>query len=79
MLGALVNDGGARELTYVRRGCRLREELESLLGRFMLKSLMRGWPQDPMWVVLFMGNAISVEVQCEGDGGRCLMLSQLLA
>ena len=34
---------------------------------------------DTAWVVLFMDDAVSVEVQWESDGGRCLALAQSLA
>ena len=38
-----------------------------------------GGEEDPAWVVFFMDDAVSVEVQWEAGGGRCLVLSQALA
>ena len=35
--------------------------------------------KDPAWVVFFMHDAVSVEVQWEAGGGGCLGLSQALA
>ena len=31
-----------------------------------------GGEEDPAWVVIFMDDAVSVEVQWEAGGGRCL-------
>lgn len=40
---------------------------------------MGGGSRDSAWVIFFMDDTISAEVQCDGDGGRCMRLSQSLA
>ena len=41
--------------------------------------MVGGGEEDPAWVVFFMNDAVTAEVQWEAGGGRCLVLSRALA
>ena len=44
-----------------------------------VKTVEGGGAEDIAWVVFVMDDAVSVEVQWESDGGRCVALAQSLA
>ena len=54
-------------------------EGEPLPVGFEIKPAAGGGPKDTAWVAFFMDDAISVEVQWEKTGDRCLDLSRSLA
>ena len=43
------------------------------------ESIVGGGPHDTAWIRFFVDDALSLEVQHEEGGGRCLVLTQALA
>ena len=44
-----------------------------------VKAVEGAGAEDSTWVVFFVNDAVSVEVQWEPDGGRCIALAQSLS
>ena len=76
---ATILDAGVAATAHVRIAEQVGVEAEPLPEGCTVEEVEGGGAADTAWVVFFMDDAVSVEVQWEPDGGgRCLALSQSL-
>ena len=75
---ATIMNAGVAATAHVRIAEHTRVEAEPLPEGCTVKEVEGGGAEDTAWVVLFMDDAVSVEVQWEPGGGRCLALARSL-